>query len=150
MTQNQVSRRDPSAVPRTDDEARQALRDLLRTTGMSMRAMSAAMGRDADYVAAFLDPRRRTRVRPTPDDLVALADATGLSIVDLLERVWGIPGNRLAAELAGAGEADVTAALEGLTESERSQVLDYARFLAAQRPRSTVRQGQDRARTPRR
>ena len=61
------------------------------------------MGRDADYVAAFLDPRRPTRARPTPDDLVAASDATGIPLVELLDAVWGIPPDQLADQLGLPG-----------------------------------------------
>jgi transcriptional regulator with XRE-family HTH domain len=125
-------------MARSVDEARQAIRDVLGATGLSMRAVSAAMGRDADYVAAFLDPRRRTRARPTPDDLVGLSDATGVPFVELLDRVWGITPGRLAAELTSVGQAEFAAALARLTEAERAQVTDYARFLVASRPRSNT------------
>jgi transcriptional regulator with XRE-family HTH domain len=121
-------------VARSVDEARQAIRDVLGVTGLSMRAVSAAMGRDADYVAAFLDPRRQTRARPTPDDLVALSDATGVPFVELLDQVWGIGPGRLAAELTSAGQAEFAAALDQLTEAERAQVIDYVRLLVASRP----------------
>ena len=87
-------------MARSVDEARAAIRDILGRSGLSMRALSAAMGRDADYIAAFLDPSRRNRARPTPDDLVAASDATGIAVVELLDAVWGIPPDRLADELS--------------------------------------------------
>jgi hypothetical protein len=62
-----------------DDEFRAALREVLAQTRMSMRALSAALGRDPGYVAAHLDPTRPSRARPTPADLLRLADATGVS-----------------------------------------------------------------------
>lgn len=82
-----------------DDAFRAEIRALLQQTGLSMRGFSKAMGRDVGYVAALLDPNRPTRARPTPADLVRLADATGLSLVALLEGLWGIDGERLANEL---------------------------------------------------
>ena len=68
----------------SDDEFRDALRDVLARSGRSMRGLSAAMGRDPGYVAALLDPDRPSRARPTPADLLAASDATGLRFVDLL------------------------------------------------------------------
>jgi len=117
-------------MARSIDEARAAIRDVLARSGLSMRALSAAMGRDADYVAAFLDPRRATRARPTPEDLLAASDATGIPIVELLDAVWGIPPGRLADEL-GTSEGDSLAeALARLTVAERAEITDFARFLA--------------------
>ncbi|HEY8870648.1 MAG TPA: helix-turn-helix transcriptional regulator, partial [Candidatus Limnocylindrales bacterium] len=77
-------------MSRSTEEAREAIRAVLQRTGLSMRALSAAMGRDPGYIAAYLDPTRPSRTRPTPDDLVAASDATGISLVELLEGVWGI------------------------------------------------------------
>jgi transcriptional regulator with XRE-family HTH domain len=121
-------------VTRTIDEARGAVRELLATSGLSMRALSAAMGRDADYVAAFLDPRRPTRARPTPEDLAKAADAAGTSLVDLLDGVWGISRERIARELRGKRQLAGDDLPAGLTDAERAQVLDYARFLISERP----------------
>ncbi|MGA2513599.1 MAG: hypothetical protein ABSG37_08260 [Candidatus Limnocylindrales bacterium] len=90
-------------MPPNDDEFRAALRDILARSDMSMRALSAAMGRDPGYVAALLDPSRPSRARPTPADLLAASDATGISFVELLESLWGIPLSRLADELARLG-----------------------------------------------
>jgi transcriptional regulator with XRE-family HTH domain len=74
----------------TDDEFRAKLRDVLARSGLSMRALSAALGRDPGYVAALLDPSRPSRARPTPADLVRASDATGIPFVELLESLWGI------------------------------------------------------------
>jgi transcriptional regulator with XRE-family HTH domain len=79
-----------------DDEAfRAAMRAILAQTGLSMRQLSLAMGRDQGYVAAILDPSRPSRARPTPEDLARLSDETGILLVDLLERLWGIDSARL-------------------------------------------------------
>lgn len=115
---------------RTDGDARRAIRELLESSGLSMRALSASMGRDADYVAAFLDPRRGTRARPSPDDLVAVADATGASLVGLLDGVWGLEPGRLAREL---GASDGGMVLPDMTVAERDRVLEFARFVVASR-----------------
>ena len=121
-------------MPRPTAEARTAIRGVLAQSGLSMRALSAAMGRDADYVAAFLDPARETRARPTPDDLLAASDATGIPLVELLDAVWGIAPDRLAAELPpGEVREPLSDVMRTLTPPERAQVIDYARFLAAQR-----------------
>jgi lambda repressor-like predicted transcriptional regulator len=65
-----------------DDEFRAAIRELLARSGLSMRALSAAMGRDTGYIAALLDPSRPSRARLTPADLLAASDATGVTFVE--------------------------------------------------------------------
>jgi hypothetical protein len=118
-------------MARSVDEARAAIRDILGRSGLSMRALSATMGRDADYIAAFLDPRRPNRARPTPDDLVAASDATGIALVELLDAVWGIPPDRLADELGASGGGALADTLGHLSAAQRREVIDFARFLAA-------------------
>jgi transcriptional regulator with XRE-family HTH domain len=119
-------------MPPDDDQFRTALRDVLKRSGLSMRALSAAMGRDPGYIAAILDPTRPSRARPTPADLIRASDATGIAFVELLEALWGIERSRLADELghlglAGSGEG----AFDRLSESERASVADFLAFLAA-------------------
>jgi transcriptional regulator with XRE-family HTH domain len=119
-----------------DPEFRDALRDVLARSGLSMRALSAAMGRDPGYVAALLDPSRPSRARPTPADLLAASDVTGISFVELLESMWGIEPERLAVELRGlddGGPAD--AQTRRLTPDERTLVADFADLLVARRTR---------------
>ena len=121
-------------MTRSTTEVREAIRTILARTGLSMRALSTAMGRDRGYVAAYLDPTRPSRARPTPDDLVAASDATGLSLVELLEVVWGIDRRRLADELARLGVgSELGARYEALSDAERAEVADYIAFLAARR-----------------
>jgi transcriptional regulator with XRE-family HTH domain len=118
-------------IPPPDGEFRERLREILERSGLSMRALSAAMGRDVGYVAALLDPSRPSRARPTPADLLAASDATGIAFVELLESLWGIERTRLGDELGplGAGSA-AGGRLGRLTVAERRQVGDYADFLA--------------------
>jgi transcriptional regulator with XRE-family HTH domain len=123
-------------MPPDDDELRAAIRDILERSGLSMRALSAAMGRDTGYIAALLDPSRPSRARPTPADLLAASDATGITFVELLESTWGIKGSRLADELgrlgvAGSGEGS----FDRLSESERILMADFIAFLAARHSR---------------
>jgi hypothetical protein len=97
-----------------------------------MRALSAAMGRDTGYIAALLDPTRPSRARPSPADLLAASDATGITFVELLESLWGIKGSRLADELGrlgvgGSGEG----AFYRLSDEQRREVGDFADFLAS-------------------
>ncbi|HEY1168477.1 MAG TPA: hypothetical protein VGE81_05810 [Candidatus Limnocylindrales bacterium] len=130
-------------MPPDDDELRAALRDVLERSGLSMRALSAVMGRDPGYIAAILDPTRPSRARPTPADLLRASDATGIAFVELLEALWGIEPSRLAAELvhlglAGSGEG----AFDRLSESERALVADFIAFLDARHP------GRGRGRRP--
>lgn len=128
----------------TDDEFRASLRDVLARSGLSMRAMSAAMGRDPGFIAASLDPSRPSRARPTPADLLWASDATGIPFVDLLATLWGIEPTRLADELARLGVGDPHAGGVGdLTDAERAEVADFAAFLASRHPKRV------RARLPR-
>jgi len=115
-----------------DDELRAAIREILARSGLSMRALSAAMGRDTGYIAAILDRSRPSRARPTPADLLAASDATGITFVELLESLWGIERTRLADELGslGVGLAGEDK-LDRLSDAQRRQVADFADFLAS-------------------
>lgn len=127
----------------TVDEFRARLRGVLARSGLSMRALSAALGRDPGYVAALLDPSRPSRARPTPADLVRASDATGIPFVGLLEALWGIEPSRLADERAViglGGSADTR--LAGLSEAERAEATDFIEFLVARH----IGQGRRRAR----
>ena len=119
-------------MPPADDEFRARFRDVLARSGLSMRALSAAMGRDPGYVAALLDPSRPSRARPTPADLLRASDVTGIGFVELLEALWGIEPLRLADELGRlglGGSADIR--LAGLSDAERAEVSDFVDFLVA-------------------
>ena len=119
-----------------DDEFRARLRDVLARSGLSMRALSAALGRDPGYVAALLDPSRPSRARPTPADLLRASDATGIPFVELLEALWGIESSRLAAELARLGVGgSADARLAGLSDAERAEVRDFVAFLVTRHRR---------------
>ena len=119
-------------MPPEEDEFRAAIRDVLARSGLSMRALSAAMGRDPGYIAALLDPTRPSRARPTPEDLLRASDATSIAFVELLDLLWGIPPSRLARELAGLGVSGSLAEdLDRLTVTERVEVADFAAYLAA-------------------
>jgi transcriptional regulator with XRE-family HTH domain len=123
-----------------DDEFRAKFRDVLARSGLSMRALSAALGRDPGYVAALLDPSRPSRARPTPADLLRASDATGIPFVELLEGLWGIEPSRLADELGRLGlGASTDPRLAGLSDIERAEVRDFVDFLAARHTRSTRR-----------
>ena len=132
----------------SDDEFRARLRDILARSRLSMRALSAALGRDPGYVAALLDPSRPSRARPTPADLLRASDATGIPFVELLETLWGIEPSRLADELGRlglGGSADTR--LARLSDAERAEVGDFVAFLAARHP--TDARPQSRLRTSR-
>jgi len=119
-------------MPPDDDEFRAAVRNILERSGLSMRALSAAMGRDPGYIAALLDPTRPSRARPTPADLLRASDATGISFVELLEALWGIEPSRLADELGHLGVVrSGEASLDRLTDAQRREVGDFADFLAS-------------------
>lgn len=129
-------------MPPGDEELRAAIRAILERTGLSMRALSAVMGRDPGYVAALLDPSRPSRARPTPADLRATSDATGIAFVELLEAVWGIDRARLAGELEQLGVAGPgRGSLGELPESERASVADFIAFLASRHSRRGRRHG---------
>lgn len=116
----------------SDDEFRTRLRAMLERSGLSMRGLSAAFGRDPGYVAALLDPSRPPRARPTPTDLVAVSDATGIPMVEWLRELWAIEPARLADELARLGLASSTdQRLAGLPPSERRLVSELIETLAA-------------------
>jgi transcriptional regulator with XRE-family HTH domain len=119
----------------TDGEFRARLRDIQGRSGLSMRALSAALGRDPGYVAALLDPSRPSRARPTPADLLRASDATGIPFVELLEGLWGIEPKRLADELGRLGLGGPSdGQLASLTEAERASVAAFVAFLAAGHP----------------
>jgi transcriptional regulator with XRE-family HTH domain len=123
-------------MPLADDEFRSLLRAVAERSGLSLQQLSHALGRDRGYVAALLDPARPSRARPTPADLLAASDATGIPFVELLERLWGIDRSRLADELAGLGVGgSFDTRLERLTEAERVEVADFIDFLAARQRR---------------
>jgi transcriptional regulator with XRE-family HTH domain len=133
----------------TDDEFRARLRAVLGRSGLSMRALSAAFGRDPGYVAALLDPSRPSRTRPTPADLVRASDATGIPFIELLAELWGIEPSRLADDLAAlglGGSADPR--LAGLTDAECAEVSDFVDFLTA-RHRTSRRRSRLTSATPR-
>lgn len=123
-----------SHEPLSDDAFRRALRDVLARSGRSMRSLSLAMGRDPGYVAALLDPTRPSRARPTPDDLIALSDATGLPLVELLETLWAVPIERLRNELDQIDPGTLSGlATDALTPADRRTIADLAAFLATRR-----------------
>jgi transcriptional regulator with XRE-family HTH domain len=125
-----------------DDEFRASLRDVLERSGLSMRALSAAMGRDPGYVAALLDPSRPSRARPTPADLLRASDATGIPFVELLQALWGIERTRLAGELGRLGLGEMAdPRLAGLSEAECAEVSDFVAFLVARHPRPRLTSG---------
>ena len=116
----------------TDDEFRIKLRDVLTRSGLSMRALSAALGRDPGYIAALLDPSRPSRARPTPTDLLRASDATGIPFVELLAALWGIEPQRLADELAMLGLGGSAFTCAGmLSDAESAEVSDFAAFLVS-------------------
>jgi hypothetical protein len=117
-----------------DDEAfRARLRAVVVRSGRSMRALSTAMGRDQGYVGALLDPSRPSRARPTPADLLAASDATGIPFVELLEQLWAIEPARLARELDELGVTATAVAPGDLRPADRRIVADFAAFLASRR-----------------
>lgn len=118
--------------PVSDAVFRERLTALIERSGLSKRALSAAMGRDAGYVAALLDPDRPSRARPTPADLLAASDATGIPLVDWLHELWAIDPGRLAAELQDLGiSSPLEERLAALTPGDRKLVLSLIDSLRA-------------------
>ena len=125
------------------DAFRAKLRQLLARSGGSMRGLSAAFGRDPGYVASLLDPGRPARARPTPADLLRASDALGVPFVELLEALWEIPVQRIAAELAQGGSQGIRSSSKAqLSEADRASLTDYAAYLEA---RAEQRRGTGRA-----
>jgi hypothetical protein len=121
-------------MPPDDEQFRGAICDVLERSALSKRALSAAMGRDPGYIAALLDPTRPSRARPTPADLLAASDATGIAFVELLESLWGISTARLAGELRGLGQVGgLDEPIRRLTREERALVGDFVELLVARR-----------------
>ncbi len=122
-----------------DDAAfRSAMRRVVERSGRSLRSLSIAMGRDQGYLAALLDPRRPSRARPTPDDLVALSDATAIPLIELFEALWGIPVERFAGEVHDAARpVDAMPLPYGLSPNDRRMVREFAAFLAARHDAET-------------
>lgn len=115
----------------SDDVFRTRLRAMLGRSGRSMRQLSAAFGRDPGYVAALLDPSRPSRARPTPADLVAASDATGIPLVEWLAELWAIDPARLADELNALGvSGSIDQRLANLSPSERTLVAQLIDTLA--------------------
>lgn len=117
-------------MPLFGDEFRPRLRAVLARSGLSMRGLSAAMGRDPGYIAAVLDPTRPSRARPTPDDLVAASDATGIPVFELLEALWDVSRTRLAEELRLAVPELPPDAGGSLSDEDRATLRSFAAFLA--------------------
>jgi hypothetical protein len=121
-------------MPPDDEQFRAAIHEVLDRSGLSMRALSAAMGRDPGYIAALLDPTRPSRARPTPADLLAASEATGIAFVELLESLWGIERDRLTGELRGLGlVGGFDEPSRRLTREERALVGDFVELLVARR-----------------
>jgi transcriptional regulator with XRE-family HTH domain len=131
----------------TADAFRARLREVLARSGLSMRALSAALGRDPGYVAALLDPSRPSRARPTPADLVRASDATGIPFVELLEALWGIEPARLADELALLGLGGSAPTCGGmLSDTESAEVSDFVDFLVSRHRKSPRSRSRSRSR----
>jgi len=125
----------------SDDEFRTRLRAMLGRSGRSMRGLSAAFGRDPGYVAALLDPTRLPRARPTPADLVAASEATGIPLVEWLDELWAIEPARLAEDLAALGVAGSgDQRLARLSPAQRRLVSQLIDALAASADGSAGRQ----------
>lgn len=112
---------------------RRYLRQRLAETGVPMRRLARAMGRDPAYIAQLLDPPPgRRRALPAPDELRRAAPVLGVPLLELLEVAYGITRADLDLD-DGAAEGDEwAAALEGLTSGQREQVRAFAAFLKAQ------------------
>lgn len=118
----------------TLEQVRAEMREILARTGLSMRQLSLTMGRDAGYVAALVDESRPSRAVPTPADLQRLSDHTGIALVHLLERFWGVSPRRLADDLTRLSIRFIEDnRLSQLTDAELNQVLEFAGYLVRTR-----------------
>ena len=116
----------------SDAEFRVRLRGMLDRSGQSMRGLSSAMGRDPGYVAALLDPDRPSRARPTPSDLVAASDATGIPLVEWLRELWNVDPARVAREIREMGVGSSRdERLDGLSIADLQLVLALVASLRA-------------------
>jgi transcriptional regulator with XRE-family HTH domain len=116
-------------------QVRDELRRISETTGLSNRQLSLAMGRDAGYVSALLDPSRPSRARPTAADLERLSGATGIPLTQLLEGIWGIAGSRLADEMSrGELAGTLRKRIPDLTDDEMVDVIGYVDYVIRRRP----------------
>lgn len=110
------------------------LRRRLQETGVSMRSLSLAMGRDPAYVAQLLDPPHgRPRALPPPDELKLAAPLLGVPLLELLDVAYGITRADLEDELVTMARHQNAwiDAMEGLTVAQREQVLTFAAFVKA-------------------
>ena len=109
---------------------------ILETAGMSNRQLSQAMGRDAGYVSALLDSSRPSRARPTPTDLERLSDVSGIALISLLERIWGISTSRLAEEVSrGELSESLRKRIPDLSDDEMGDVVGYVDYVIRKRDR---------------
>ncbi|MCH8893901.1 MAG: hypothetical protein IIB32_10405 [Chloroflexi bacterium] len=118
------------------DQVRGELERILETTGMSNRQLILALRRSAGYVSALLDPSRPSRARPSPTDLERLSDATGISLVSLLERIWGISTSRLVEEVSrGELSESLRERIPDLSDDEMRDVVGYVDYVLRKRGR---------------
>jgi hypothetical protein len=118
------------------DQFRTFLRARLQETGIPMRQLSRAMGRDDSYVAQLLDPPPgRARPLPTPAELRHAAALLGVSYMQLVALAWDISGDDIeryyrdiATQVANAGFR-----WTDFTPAERDELLDYASYLLVRR-----------------
>jgi len=128
-----VGRRDGRAA--REAAFRAYLAEAARRSGVPLRRLSEAMGRDPGYLAQFLGAEPgKTRGMPTPEELKAAAPLLGVPLLELLERGYGIRREDLAPELETvAGHRAAWAdQLEALGPEERRTVLAFLAFVAAQ------------------
>jgi len=120
------------------------LRERLSETGVSMRGLSLAMGRDPAYVAQLLDQRpRRLRALPTPDELRRAAPLLRVSLVDLLDAAYGITRAELEKELGtmAAHTGACAGELAGLTPRQMEEVMSFIAYVRAKSAPTTPDRG---------
>jgi hypothetical protein len=132
------------------DQFRAFARQRLAETGVSMRKLSRAMGRDDAYVSQLLDPPPgRSRPMPTPVELRAAAVLLDVPYMQLLMVVWGVTEDDIASYYKDIGIrlAGVSIRWSDYTASELEELLDYASYLLVRRslrPSSRVASAEDR------
>ena len=123
-------------MPGQPDQFREYLERRLRETGVTMRQLSLAIGRDQSYFRELLAARSdRPRTLPTPDELQIAAPRLRVPLIELLEQTWGIDRAKLEAELSTMTQRDDEDAVawRQMTEEERDEVRTFIAFVRARR-----------------
>lgn len=136
---------DAGDEPRDQRERfRRWLRKWVEASGVSMRSLSRALGKDEKYVAELLNGERRSL--PTPEELRSAlpllrpkGKETGPTLVEAMEAAYGVSRLELQAELetlAARTESDAP-----LTEKDYEAIRDFVAFTVARARRRAQQAG---------